>query len=993
MGVPIAYGLLKKFSKETWDPSKYSNVGRPPILLAAEHEPLENEGNEETVPDVEYKPRNDVVATAKSQFYGIDTSRYAATFKVNEKMPVAPTVKENANDYKSDMVPDVKGQEVWLREIIFSVDNPSHLVMENVPAKKVNMLNKQAKHAQYFQTTTKVSVPGTHNKKMLTLMGQRAMIKRVENVSVGGKPGQTVHTLSTGPGWGNAMGSLYSVPVSAQDQAWLDDDIVRRNSMGDAEILQFGVGQTTLRLQKGVIFEREFRFDEGSTLVLVPIQKESNEAGARVLNMQNGGMETKRDSVVAILTGETGSKEQVINDALSSSRNKNMELFRNKLQRNNQRTDFQVDVRKTQFERPTLTPAEVARMNRGFKNFYDPNGHTYFRPDRFVNDRYNKQTKEGWHIEKVEHSDRIVPSRASSTRTPAADPSFPLQNTKHAAQERDQDRFKHSDYEYNRASGARLDLKNKNHPAQNFRVPRQFKNTDINRQEIHADESVMRSDAHTIGYNENKYKNEKMERFDETRTTRDPSKHVNLASSKNQKTDRKDRRKPLGGYYGGDEEPSSGSKYYHTAGLARTTRPKNYTHHRGGQGSDVAKSKATVRLNQLNTVPGMMVGRAGSTRYLKGDQVGKGEVTTRRITPKVNKNALSKQYARQNPRANVYARGKEPQNLKDVMSTYDHGLRDRGKNSTQVLYRGPKQEQGTAANSINRVKAKTAHIPGGSTARPQKIRLEEFRPGGDRQLKVQRDNVLGDVHERPVLSVSKNINQPGQIHATSTRQKTDGSQHYNATKTNRTVPGLGGESLRNVNPENNDNDDSVFSVMGKDSRGELLPSRASQTLRISKADGIHKNKTNTIVLRQNDSTVVQRLIDAGGERNVESVRSMSLNLDMDGLVPGVENPTRLHVPRNAGKKASVLSTILENVQESTTKPDGAFGGVVDYATRPHLGEGATAMGANVTNVPFHGEHDAGEDDDDDDDDGLRRRFSNAVDESDILKNSDNVQRT
>ena len=417
------------------------------------------------------------------------------------------------------------------------------------------------------------------------MVGQAFAITAVHNALVNGKR-QSVHPLPIKPG----------KPVTAQEVEWVQESKQKR-AMGDAVIKENG----QLHIHPGFKVSQMFDMDEDTQFVLKPIKAAqfNGEVSDRAMNLQNGMMKTQTDSVVRIQPPESISKEKIIQQARGLARDKNKAQLLQGLV-NTGRSDFQVDVRES-MQRPDITAQQAARMHRGFS--VRTQGRSYVEPERFVNDRLDLSTEHNWNVTKTTREDHSTPW---SEHRPAKDPVVEMHNTRYEKQERAMDRLSHSEYEFNRAYGSRYNLKKHERAVNLVRESRRNKDTDDNNNEIHATEAVMRKTfTHDIARDDKQYVNGRAEgKRDETRRLRTPAKHMEMQQRPgiDEKSNRSSRRKPLGGYYGGTQEPQS--KYYFEAAGARTERPREYTQQRGGQGSNVRKSKAVVRLNRLYTVPG-----------------------------------------------------------------------------------------------------------------------------------------------------------------------------------------------------------------------------------------------------------------------------------------------------------------------------------------------------------------------------------------------------
>lgn len=939
MGTPIVYSLFKKKDKEdgTWEPERY-NIDEPtapsatsrsaPVQLHQERIPVP------PPPTPTFQPPDQVQSLAINASYGMDLGRYSKNIVVNKTRESNVPVE---NKYTNMWIPDYDHHT--LKEILFTPHNRGTIVFTKVDPKEARILNPSIQQP-FVQTSGDVVLPGKHNQTM-GLVGQTFYITKIKNAIVNGK---RMHMTPLVPNYGT--------PVTAEDAQWIRQSKQQR-AMGDAILKENG----TLFIHPGLKVSQMFDMDEDTDFVLqaIPASEYSGEVGDRAMNLQNGAMQSKTDSVVRQQPPESTSTEHIVHGARRLARAKNQELLNQAA--NTGRTDFQIDVRES-MQRPDITAQQAARMHRGFA--VRTQGRSYVEPERFVNDRLDLSTEHNWHVTNTTREDHSTPW---SKHRPAKEPVVQLHNSIYEKQERAMDRLAHSEYEFNRAYGSRYNLKKQERPVQLVREPRRHKDTDINNNEIHATEAVMRKTfTHNIARDDKQYVNGRAEgKRDETKRLRAPAKHMELQQRPGveEKSNRSSRRKPLGGYYGGTEEPQS--RYYFEAAGARTERPREYTQHRGGQGSNVRKSKAVVRLNRLVTVPGMTVSRAPEQRFLDGKVITQHD---RRVLARKNYRSRPKQIQRDQFKSTlVQKRGGIPKDMNHLTAKKVNVYRDRNSRAdAKPLYTGGFDHSRSTQNSTLRHK-RSAYVPEGKTARKSQqtmgnlVQKTASKPA--RMVRL-RDGATTDVRERSFHTPSNvpwkaNLSGRNSINPRTNDTRDANLTYRDGSKIDRMIPGrkqIGLEQMERV-----DQDDTIYTVRGEGITGEMLPTMASQTMtHEAQLDNQHfreKASVNRVGSNADMTDNIDTMLGATREENSEAVRSAHLSTIPEGAEDMVA-PHRLHVPRDAARtEPNPLIDVWKEKNTTDTAqsiPEPREQATLDYP-RVHftgnLGEENTLIGTGV----------------------------------------------
>ena len=620
---------------------------------------------------------------------------------------------------------------------------------------------------------------------------------------------------------------------------------------------------------------------------------------------------------------------------------------------------------KPSMERADITSKQASRLHRGFAT--KPNGRSYVEPMRETIDRHKAiNNPYDFNVTKTTRLSTSIPVYGNNTlHRYGTDPKYNATYEKKKTLARRPHVPHHENYVYNRGYGSRVNLRKEEHPEYDVRQSRKWNNTDTNNSEISAQNDygmVMRANTRQVDTSDNVYEDERVNSSTELvhrgRLSNKKHSDVNLVQQHNVKV--RSTRKPLRAWHG--KSPSSNKTVYlHEEGAARTTRPANYVQTRGGIGSKVDKSKAVIRLNRINTIPGMMVGRGITSTLVEGDMQERNvQIRTNRqrdenhnqtISSRLDEKKVNRDYADK-----LHMRGRDPTNIGDDATDRDRAQREPIRNQeTQSVNQGIHHNIQDTHNKSDRREVRTAYIPMGpdgvtsKTARKSRKLLLQSDPTMFNSTKIEkkRSNQYRDVPGYGTVMASS-VHHSSPFDKIQIRGRNDADLHLDTARHGMEMKGEFPTRLQNVDPEKHATDTAHLAATVP--RPELSSEMASKDLRPDTIQRTVKTNDTTVIDGKNNTSgrhdgtherFKEAMVDG---RNAESVRSLTNTFSTDG-------PAHYHVPRDAERQD--LDTLNENVQQikrNITLGTGNHTGIANQQTEyttPVLGQDHIKIAAGI----------------------------------------------
>lgn len=614
-------------------------------------------------------------------------------------------------------------------------------------------------------------------------------------------------------------------------------------------------------------------------------------------------------------------------------------------------------------ERPDITAKQASRMHRGFPT--RPNGRSYVEPVRNNVDRHKVQHNPyESHVTDTARMDTALPVYKNNTLLRfGTDPKRNDKRERMKTRERTANVAHHENYVYNRGYGRRLNMKKKDHPEYNVRQPRKLKNTNQGNQEISAQENigmVMRANTNQVDHADKSFEDERVNSSTENvYIGRHTNKRTPMNFVQKHNVSLRSTRQPLQASYGAPLPAGTPQKtvFLHEEGAARTTRPRAYNQTRGGIGSNVRKSKAVTRLNRINTIPGMLIGRVEKTTTLAGNDLQKRHVRSRVNTKKdanhrqVHPSRMSLKTVRRDYADQLHLRGQDPVNIATDATDRDRTLRDADKNqAAKQVYRGGTDLR-TANNRSDKRQVRTAYIPKAKATRKSTRLVLRNDPSGYTQTKIEKKNP----HQRRDMKgrASTFTNQKAAVNQVALRERGDADLHLDTARNESVVDGDIAHRLRNIDPEKNTNETSYKDTFAN---SQLSSDKASLTREPEKIQRTTKTNATTVSDVNADQQsgrydgTLDRVQEAEAEeRNPLSVRSLPNTSDLRTILGG---PSHFNVPHNAER--SDQDTLNPDVQRMTREAKLGTGDHTGIAndqteyTAPPIGEDHIKVATGMT---------------------------------------------